>query len=155
MTKAKQRDTADQTVAELKQCLKTWDWMRGKDKNVRNSISRCMTTQCSFHRVGSPRAALYATASKNTTNFLTYLLCTKINRNELAVTVDERVTLDGDSISYERKKENQMRLNLIAASERKLHHDENFAASCAKKGEQKKRNLTLHITHSNCNFIFI
>ena len=135
MTKAKQRDTADQTVAEFKQCLKTWDWMRVKDKNVRSSISRCMTTQCSFHKQGSPQAALYAAASKTTTNFLTYLLCPKINRNELAMTVDERITLDEVNETYQTKIENRMRLNLVAASDRKVQRDENFAASCARKGE--------------------
>jgi hypothetical protein len=35
MTKAKQRDTADQIVAEFKQCLQSWDGMRKKDNNVR------------------------------------------------------------------------------------------------------------------------
>jgi hypothetical protein len=39
-----------------------------------------------------------------------------------------------------------MRLNLIAASERKLYRGENFAASCAKKGEQKSKKS--NITHN-------
>ena len=50
-----------------------------------------------FSHTGS---ALYAPASKNTTNFLTCLLCPKINLNEVAMTVDERVTLDEVNETY-------------------------------------------------------
>ena len=75
MTKAKQRDTADQIVAEFKHCLKTWDDMRKKDNNIKLAISRCQSTECSYHKDGSPSAAIYAGASKSTSNFLAYLLC--------------------------------------------------------------------------------
>ena len=94
----KKRVDQTKSVAEMNQCLKTWNLMRGKDKNVRRSISLYMTTQCSFHKQG--QAALYAAASMGTTNFLTCLLCPKIKQNEVAMTVDERVTLDEVNETY-------------------------------------------------------
>ena len=62
MTHAKQRDTADQIVAEFKQCLRTWDTMRRKDQNVKASILRCSTTKCPFHANNSCEALLHAAA---------------------------------------------------------------------------------------------
>lgn len=47
MTIAKQRDTADEIVAEFKHGLVTWDvCMRKKDSNVRASIAKCQLTEC-------------------------------------------------------------------------------------------------------------
>ena len=104
MTKAKQRDTADQIVAEFKQCLSSWNIMRRKDRNVKASILRCASTSCSLHAVGSSTAALYSAASKTTTNFLEYVLCPKIYRDELAVHVRDSNT---EHVSFLSKRENQ------------------------------------------------
>ena len=131
MTKSKQRDTADQIVAEFKQCLRSWDLMRKKDNNVKASISRCMNTECVLHKRGSSTAALYAAASKTTTNFLSYLLCPKINREELAV---HAANFTGDSGSYESKENGQKMINLAIAAANKEEQNANFVASCAKKG---------------------
>jgi hypothetical protein len=50
MTLAKQRDTADEIVAEFKQCLSTWDMnMRKKDSHVEASIEICSDTECCQH----------------------------------------------------------------------------------------------------------
>ena len=88
MSHAKQRDTADEIVAEFKHCLHTWDvCMRRKDRNVRLEIARCSSTECPQHKEGSESAALYAKASKTTSNFLSYLLCPQIQRDELAIQV--------------------------------------------------------------------
>jgi hypothetical protein len=134
MTKAKQRDTADQIVAEFKQCLKSWEIMRKKDNNVKSAIARCMTTECPSHKEGTATAALYTAASKTTSNFLTYLLCPKIDRNELAVQVAEEPS--GQN-SYKSKLESQMQYNIKAAEERKAALTQNFNASCARKGNKK------------------
>lgn len=131
MTKAKQRDTADQTVAEFKQCLQSWDGMRKKDNNVRASIARCMTTECSLHKPGSNSAALYTAASKTTTSFLNYLLCPKIHRDELAVHVIENAN---STESFAAERDNHMRINIEAAEARKVEREINFKASCARKG---------------------
>ena len=133
MTKAKQRDTADQIVAEFKQCLKSWDTMRKKDNNVKSAIARCMTTECPSHKEGTATAALYAAASKTTSNFLTYMLCPKIDRNELAVQV---IGEPNEQNSYKSRMENQMQFNLKAAEERKAAQIQNFNASCTRKGEE-------------------
>ena len=134
MTKAKQRDTADQIVAEFKHCLKTWDDMRKKDNNIKLAISRCQFTECSYHKDGSPSAAIYAGASKSTSNFLAYLLCPQIERNELAIRIREDEQLNIQD-SYRSKINIQMSKNLAVAEENKIIRDENFRASCAKKGE--------------------
>ena len=131
MTKAKQRDTADQIVAEFKQCLRSWDLVRKKDYNVKASISRCMDTDCVLHKRGSSTAALYAAASKTTTNFLSYILCPKINREELAV---HAANPTGDTESYESKENGQKMINLAIAAVRKEEQKVNFVASCARKG---------------------
>ena len=85
MTNAKQRDTANQIVAEFKQCLRSWDLMRRKDQNVKASILRSSSTECSLNAEGSSKATLYAAASRTTTDFLSNLLCSKVHCNELAV----------------------------------------------------------------------
>ena len=124
-------DTADQIMAEFKQCLRSWDLMRKRDYNVKASISRCMDTDCVLHKRGSSTAALYAAASKTTTNFLSYILCPKINREELAV---HSANLTGDSESYESKENGQKMINLAIAAVRKEEQKVNFVASCARKG---------------------
>jgi hypothetical protein len=134
MTKAKQRDTADQIVAEFKQCLKSWDDMRKKDNNIKKAISRCQSTECSYHKEGSQTAAMYTAASKSASNFLAYLLCPQINRDELAITISGDQQLDVQD-SYRSKINVQMSKNLALAKEKKILLDENFRASCAKKGE--------------------
>jgi hypothetical protein len=79
MSKAKQRDTADEIVAEFKYCLVTWDTgMRKKDKNVRGAIEKCQLTDCPVHKQGSASAKLYAEGSKSPSQFMSYLLCPKI-----------------------------------------------------------------------------
>ena len=133
MTKAKQRDTADQIVAEFKQCLRSWDMMRKKDYNVKASISRCMNTECALHKRGSSTAALYTAASKTTTDFLSYILCPKINREELAVHASIETSY---SKSYESKVNDQKKINLATAKAIKEEHTANFVASCARKGKQ-------------------
>ena len=130
MTKAKQRDTADQIVAEFKQCLSSWNIMRRKDRNVKASILRCASTSCSLHAVGLSTAALYAAASKTTTNFLEYVLCPKICRDELAVHVRDSNT-EHESFSFKREK--QIRINIAAAEARKVMESANFNASCSRK----------------------
>ena len=87
MTHAKQRDTADEIVAEFKHCLHTWDVnMRKQNPNVKAEIAKC---RCSQHKEGSETATLYAKASKSPTSFMAYLLCPQIQREELAVKVFE------------------------------------------------------------------
>ena len=131
MTKAKQRDTADQIVAEFKQCLQAWEGMRKKDSNVKASISRCMKTDCPLHKEGSATAALFIAASKTATNFLTFLLCQKIHRDELAVHVAEPSV---ERKSFTTKMSDIMKVNLEAAEARKLEREANFNASGARKG---------------------
>jgi hypothetical protein len=63
MTLAKQRDTADEIVAEFKQCLSTWEIdMRKKDSHVKVSIEICSNTKCCQHVKNTPSAAPYALA---------------------------------------------------------------------------------------------
>ena len=89
MTDAKQRDTADEIVAEFKHCLLTWDiCMRKKNSNVRASIVKCQSTDCPQHKKGSSTANMYSLASKTPAHFMNYLLCPKIQRNELAIKVE-------------------------------------------------------------------
>lgn len=141
MTKAKQRDTADQIVAEFKQCLKSWNLMRKNDRNVRASILRCASTLCPLHAEGSSKAALYSAASKTTTTFLEYILCPKIYRDELAVHVRDSNT---ENESFSSKREKQIRINIAAAEARKEMESANFNASCSRKGIQIN---TLHCTN--------
>lgn len=61
--------------------------MRKKDRNVREAIERCKSTKCNQHKVGSATASSYASASKSATQFLKYLLCPMIQRDELAIKV--------------------------------------------------------------------
>ena len=133
MTKAKQRGTADQIMAEFKQCLKTWDDVRKKDNNVKLAITRCQSTECSYHKDGSPSSAIYAGASKSTSKFLAYLLCPQFERNELAIRISEDEQLNIQD-SYRSKINVQMSKDLAVAQEIKILRDENFRASCAKKG---------------------
>jgi hydrogenase/urease accessory protein HupE len=56
-------------------------------RNVRLEIACCSSTECPQHKEGSVSAELYAKASKTTSNFLRYLLCPLIQRDELAVQV--------------------------------------------------------------------
>ena len=85
---AKQRDTADEIVAEFQHYFHAWDvCMKKKDRNVRLKIARCSSTECPQHKDGSESAELYAKASKTTSNFLSYLLCPQIQRDELVVQV--------------------------------------------------------------------
>jgi hypothetical protein len=128
MTKAKQRDAADQIVAEFKQCLKTWERMRKRDNNVKTAIQRCRNTECRLHNEGSNQAALYASASKSTTNFLKYLLCPQIERNELAIQV-------GDTVSYDNRLKVQMSANIKAAENNEALQKVNFLASGLCMGE--------------------
>ena len=134
MTNAKQRDTADQIVAEFKQCLRTWDLMRRKDQNVKAAILRCSSTECPLHANTSSKTLLYAAASRTTTDFLHYLLCAKIQRNELAVHIPDSST---EHESFESKKEKQMKINLEAAESKKVLQNENFNATCSRKGAKK------------------
>ena len=104
--------------------------MRKKDNNIKKAISRCQSTECSYHKEGSQTAAMYTAAS----NFLAYLLCPQINRDELAIIVSGDQQLDVQD-SYKSKINVQMSKNLALAKEKKILLDENFRASCAKKGE--------------------
>ena len=131
MTKAKQRDTADQIVAEFKQCLRSWNLMRKNDRNVRASILRCSNTSCPLHAEGTRNAALYSAASKTTTNFLEYILCPKIQRDELAVHIRDSNT---EYESFASKKEKQIKINLAAAEAKKVMESANLNASCSRKG---------------------
>ena len=64
MTLAKQRDTADEIIAEFKHCLLTWDVnMRKKDRNIRASIEKYQFAECKHHLNGSLSAELYAIAT--------------------------------------------------------------------------------------------
>ena len=128
------RDTADQIVAEFKQCLKSWDDMRKKDNNIKKAISRCQFTECSYLKEGSPTAAMYTAASKSASNFLAYLLCPQINRDELAITISGDQQLDVQD-SYRSKINVQISKNLALAKEKKNLLDEIFRASCAQKCE--------------------
>ena len=108
--------------------------MRKKDNNIKKAISRCQSTECSYHKEGSQTAAMYTAASKSASNFLAYLLCPQINRDELAIIVSGDQQLDVQD-SYKSKINVQMSKNLALAKEKKILLDENFRASCAKKGE--------------------
>ena len=94
--------------------------MRRKDRNVKASILRCASTSCSLHAVGSSTAAVYSAAS---TNFLEYVLCPKVCRDELAVHVRDS-----------KKREKQIRIDIAAAEATKVMESANFNASCSKKG---------------------
>ena len=133
MSHAKQRDTADEIVAEFKHCLHTWDiCMRKKDRNVRMEIARCSSTECPQHKEGSESAELYAKASKTTSNFLSYLLCPQIQRDELAIKV-----MVGPS-SFAAEMETAKSNNIAAAIRKKSTRDADFRASRATKGSIKK-----------------
>ena len=133
MSHAKQRDTADEIVAEFKHCLHTWDiCMRKKDRNVRLEIARCSSTECSQHKGGSESAELYANASKTTSNFLSYLLCPQIQRDELAVKV-----MVGPS-TFAAEMETAKSNNIAAAIRKKSSRDADFRASRATKSSTKK-----------------
>ena len=106
--------------------------MRRKDNNVRASISKCMMTECVLHKEGSSTAASYSAASKTTTNFLNYLLCPKIHRDELAVKVDNN---SASQNSFTSRTNKEMAKNLLAAEARKKEREANFNASCCKKGK--------------------
>lgn len=107
MTTAKQRDTADEIVAEFKFCLLTWDiGMRKKDRNVRAEIEKC---QCILHKKGSSTCESYTMASRSPSQFLAYLLCPKIQRDELAVQVG------GEQSTYEEKVATIKAENIAAA----------------------------------------
>jgi hypothetical protein len=129
MTLAKQRDTADEIVAEFKQCLLTWDInMRKKDSLIKRSIEICSNTECCQHKKNSPSAALYALASKSPSHFMSYLLCPQIQRDELAVKVSDG--LDAYSAKLEATKAD----NIAAAVTAKANRELNYWASGAKKG---------------------
>lgn len=129
MTEAKQRDAADEIVAEFKHCLQTWDvCMRKRDRHVRAEIMKCSTTECPQHKKGSLSADLYAKASKSTSHFLAYLLCPQIERSELAVKVT-----DGPS-NYAAELEIAKNINTKAAIDKKTKQVENFKASNACRG---------------------
>lgn len=133
MTEAKQRDTADEIVAEFKQCLHTWDiGMRKKDPHVRAEISRCSATECPQHKAGTTSADLYSKASKSTSQFLAYLLCPQIERPELAVKA-----LDGPS-AYAAELEIAKGINIDAAKKKKERREASFRASNACKGSTSK-----------------
>jgi hypothetical protein len=125
---AKQRDTADQIVAGFKQCLRTWEIMRKRDNNVKTAIKRCRNTECRLHNENSPQAAMYASASKSTTTFLKYLLCPQIERNELAIQVE-------DSVSYDDRLKVQMIANIKAAEDNEASQKINFLASGLCRGQ--------------------
>ena len=130
MTLAKQRDTADEIIAEFKHCLLTWDVnMRKKDRNIRASIEKCQLTECKQHQTGSSSAELYAMASKSPQHFMKYLLCPQIQRDELAIKI-----LDGNN-SFKEKLAMSQAANIEAATASKLKDDQNYWASGAKKGD--------------------
>ena len=122
--------------------------MRRKDRNVKASILRCASTSCSLHGVGSSTATLYSAASKTTTNFLEYLLCPKIYRDELAIHVFDRNT-EHESFSSKRKK--QMRIKIAAGKARKVMETANFNASCSRHRLHSSllTLLTVHCSHSS------
>jgi hypothetical protein len=129
MTLAKQRDTADEIVAEFKQCLSTWDInMRKKDSHVKASIEKCSNTECCQHKKNTQSAALYALASKSPSHFMSYLLCPQIQRDELAVKVSDG--LDAYSAKLEAMKAD----NIAAAVAAKANRELNYWASAVKKG---------------------
>ena len=129
MTQAKQRDTADEIVAEFKQCLLTWDIsMRKKDRNVMQSIEKCSNTECAQHKKNTASAALYAMASKSPSHFMKYLMCPQIQRDELAVKVS-----DGQDL-YSAKLEVIKAENIAVLVDKKAKRDLNYWASGAKKG---------------------
>ena len=133
MSHAKQRDTVDEIVAEFKHCLHIWDiCMRKKDRNVRLEIARCSSTECHQHKEGTESAALYAKASKTTSNFLSYLLCPQIQRDELAVQV-----MVGPS-TFAAEMETAKLSNIAAAMRKKSSREADFRASRATKGSTKK-----------------
>jgi hypothetical protein len=130
MTLAKQRDTADEIVAEFKHCLLTWDTnMRKKDSNVKASIEKCKNTECAQHKRGSNSAELYAVASKSPSHFMKYLMCPQIQRDELAVKV-----ADGNS-NYAAKLAASKAANIAAAVTAKAKKEEDYWASGAKRGK--------------------
>ena len=130
MTHCKQRDTADEIVAEFKHCLLTWNVnMRKKDKNVKASIERCQASECPQHKLGSDSANLYASASKSPSQFLSYLLCPQIQRDELAVKV-----LSVPS-SYDADLAAKKAINIESAVRAKKAKESDYRASGARKGK--------------------
>ena len=130
MTLAKQRDTADEIVAEFKHCLLTWDVnMRKKDRNVKASIEKCSNTECAQHKKDTASAALHALASKSPSHFMSYLLCPQIQRDELAVKVSDGLN------AYAAKLDATKAENIAAAVNAKANRDSNYWASGAKKGK--------------------
>lgn len=133
MTEAKQRDTADEIVAEFNHCLTTWDIsMRKQNKHVRAEISRCSLTECPQHKTGSLSAEMYSKASKNNTHFLAYLLCPQIQRSELAVKVSDRPS----NFTAELKAAKDV--NIKAAEDKKIKRDADYRASHSTKVPEKK-----------------
>ena len=131
MTKCKQRDTADEIVAEFKHCLATWNInMRIKDRNVRASIERCQATDCPQHKLGSDSANLYSCASKSLSQFLAYLLCPQIQRDELAVKV-----MNGPS-TYSADMAAKKAINIALAVRAKSAKKIDYLASGARKCKQ-------------------
>ena len=136
MTLAKQRDTADEIVAEFKQCLLTWDInMRKKDSHIKASIEKCSNTECCQHKKNSASAALYALASKSPSHFMSYLLCPQIQRDELAVKVSDGLD------TYSAKLEAMKADNIAAAVTAKANRELNFWASGVKKGMRVHLNM--------------
>ena len=133
MTQAKQRDTADEIVAELKHCFLTWDiCMRKKDSNVRVSIARCQLTDCQKHKKGSNSANMYALASKSPSHFMNYLLCPKVQGDELAVKIATSPSTFLTELNVKKAS------NIAAAIAAKEQKDLDFWASGARKGIHMK-----------------
>lgn len=132
MSDAKQRDTADETVAEMKHCLQTWEGLRKKDPNVKAQIILCRATECHQHKEATESADLYSKASKTTSGFLTYILCPQIQREQLSI----QVMIEPSTFAADMEAAKSS--NISAAVKNKRSRDENFRASGAKKGSTKK-----------------
>jgi hypothetical protein len=133
MTHAKQRDTADEIVAEFKHCLNTWDvCMRKQNQNVKAEIAKCRLTECSQHKEGSETALLYSKASKSPTAFMAYLLCPQIQREELAVKVFEGPSTFAEAM------ESAKSSNIAEAERRRKIREADFRASAGAKSAPKK-----------------
>ena len=137
MTQAKQRDTADEIIAEFRHCLLTWDInMRKKDRNIRASIEKCQLTECKQHQKSSSTAELYTMASKSSQHFMKYLLCPQIQRDELAIKISD------DNGSFKEKLALLQAANIQAATAGKLQDDANYWASGARKGDLMFADIT-------------
>jgi hypothetical protein len=132
ITQATQRDTSNYPEVQFDNALISWEHGRTKDPNIKMEIHACQKTDCLRHKLGSDTAKLYRDASKSSVQFLEFLLCSPIERSELAIIVGKEGE-DNHAI-YKAKNEEIRKINIEMAQQRELRRESDFKASCALKG---------------------